>query len=91
MAKHTPGPWGRDGLYVTVLHSDGVSRTVADCGKSPTISREEKSANADLIEAAPDLLAALEVMAADAKWQNTPHDILRTARAAIRKAKGGDK
>jgi hypothetical protein len=39
-----------------------------------------------LFELAGELRAALDAVAADEPWQNTPHDLLRQARAAIAKA-----
>lgn len=53
---HTPGPWNTDGVYVIGI--DG--QTVADCGKSGTISRATQRANARLIAALPDLSNALD-------------------------------
>jgi hypothetical protein len=61
--KHTPGPWvkGDEKHYRRehVFTNNGVF--VADCCKQPP--REECEANARLIAAAPDMLAALREIA----------------------------
>ena len=59
-AQHTPGPWEAIGASV---HSDG--REIV-CGLHNTRSAEdaERRANARLIAAAPELLAALEQVVA---------------------------
>ena len=64
MDKHTPGPWNvvledqRD--YIGHYIDDG-NKTIAEtvCAEAGTVS-EEEAANARLIAAAPELLAALE-------------------------------
>jgi len=94
--KHTPGPWGverdRDGdLIVSQPGNDGqviVSMRGAD--------GPEWDANARLIAAAPDLLAALRIIT---EWDpaaspNEPGgmsimDAIDIAQAAIRKAEEG--
>ena len=68
MAKHTPEPWGLvgepNGYTVWNVVDDGVNpgcvgRILARvCGAAVTV--EEEEANARLIAAAPDLLAALK-------------------------------
>ena len=59
MAEHTPGPWGADGLFISSrVDTSGPYRTiVADCLCDDD---HEGAANARLIAAAPELLAALE-------------------------------
>ena len=84
-AKHTPGPWrvenpeqfGRD-IY--------AGRVQVASTFYIGISHEEEGANARLIAAVPDLLAALEQIAA-ISWV-IPAEIGRIARAAIAKATG---
>jgi len=66
--KHTPGPWKIDTSYATMLvigSEGGVSVAEVDCAMS-TMDFEtridpidEEQANASLIAAAPELLAAL--------------------------------
>ena len=109
-AKHTPGPWHHGRLAVgteLVSHPDAWRPDVRDSSKRVVCkcsSREESAANACLIAAAPELLAALEnlVQADDAHAQaglngNTSAQLEATmmlvkakklARAAIAKAKG---
>lgn len=58
--KHTPGPWISAEPYpygVQVSSTNGYVCRVSESGKKST---EEQRANARLIAAAPDLLAALE-------------------------------
>ncbi len=83
-AKHTPGPWsvsGRDDPAVQVIGADGygvgrahtigvaISGRHADPECRRSRSPEEAAANARLISAAPDLLAACEAV-----WLLTPFD-----------------
>lgn len=90
MSKHTPGPWiwGRDYLG---LFGAGPDNEVLDhahyegmwLGHNPY-----REANAALIAAAPDLLAALENI-----LNNSGHATLEqllAARNAVAKAKGED-
>ena len=85
--QHTPGPWvaNDDGLVYSQAPRLGKHNVI--CAVSP--------ANADLIAAAPDLLAALEqclpILDAHRRAALGEGDLTaRTARAAIAKA-GGDK
>ena len=103
MSKHTPGPWvvvGRLTKYVEARLVGRLIQEVAACG--PTMADEgygqQQEANARLIAAAPELLAALEGME---KWASSIHDgyppstasiaaapYREAARAAIAKATG---
>lgn len=77
MSKHTPGPWRVD-THCNVMHKDAM---VAFPCISGGLNQE---ANARLIAAAPDLLEALEDIAA--YYPNSwAEDV---ARAAIAKATG---
>ena len=82
---HTPGPW-------RVLHKTGVFPMDSDCWTIGTAEqhRKEHEANARLIAAAPDLLAALQAMVAHyPAGINTMLDEASTAaRAAIDRATG---
>ena len=99
MSKHTPGPWTWEGITQTAtgrgyyaISTDG--REVAAVGRcTPHDAR--------LIAAAPELLAALEELAAFADLCNTalvssgehvagPCPYVDRARQAIAKAEGGD-
>ena len=83
MNKHTPGPWQiADGesrrVYLINHGRDAVGETVYTDTRNP--------ADARLIAAAPDLLAALQSLINDQRDANLP--ILSQARAAITKATG---
>ena len=92
--KHTPGPWTvnpycNDGAEVRSL------AIVARCGAalthsasdSQSIDAAEARANARLIAAAPDLLAALERLFRWGSWPSEEHkQDMESARAAIAKA-----
>lgn len=92
MNKHTPGPWRVGDAGATVFGPPRETlppRIVANIDRRPIVPGEPR-ANAILIAAAPDLLAALEYIVAwspDAeKWNaETARD---KAAAAIAKAKG---
>jgi len=88
--KHTPGPWSVHGSYIGAgnKRSMKVVATVANM-PSDEMSPDEVAANAALVAAAPDLLAAL-VDAADALLIHCPDAwALLQARAAIAQATGG--
>ncbi len=80
MSTHTPGPWGveRDGFSI-YMSNQVVATAIAPDGASI----HEQRANASLIAAAPDLLAALEQIAV----ARTVNDRISIARAALAKAK----
>lgn len=99
-AEHTPGPWVANDCIVKAV--DCYGPWVADTDlmlryppRKPHISHAEQRANARLIAAAPDLLAALEELTLWArentgpKDPNSPHHLLIVAVEAIRKAKEG--
>ena len=84
--KHTPGPW-----HTRVYHGEAVRDGVAVYGDGITVVRdiwgrtlEQSAANAALIAAAPDMLAALEWVAHTSDDCNSRD----AARAAIAKATG---
>lgn len=85
---HTPGPWGvgeKRGVWVgPVVMADSRGRGVAFvCGES--------DANARLIAAAPDLLAACEeLLIYLGDWDDPENETCAAARRAIAKAKGGE-
>jgi hypothetical protein len=94
-AKHTPGPWhlGKEGYYFQSVR-DQNEHITADV--NITRSDGEGGANARLIAAAPDLLAALEIaegrlMCIDAQKLDTVarnDDVIDRIRAAIARARG---
>jgi hypothetical protein len=92
MSKHTPGPWASHYHKTTdtyTIHVEGrswESWAVAEVGFCT-----QDEANARLIAAAPELLAALETAIAPFAGisdENLLLDWQRNARAAIAKAKG---
>lgn len=91
MSKHTPGPWIA-GNPTDALHAirGPNNQIVADVGYSGTLGGD--IANANLISAAPDLMAALIPFARVGLCANeVPHDfglLVLRARAAIAKATG---
>lgn len=97
MSKHTPGPWKaeetRDAGKRPVIEIVGAGRSVADlliAGPHAPHDSDGGTGRADaaLIAAAPDLLAALEGL----EFAVTRHIIgiaeIGAARSAIAKAKG---
>ena len=76
--QHTPGPWVRD-FEDDVLSADGDLVAAVYAG-----DLDEQEDNARLIAAAPDMLAALELIAASGQ-RNAAYD---ACVAAIAKAKG---
>lgn len=96
MSKHTAGPWyivqEEFGERRRLVGNIPVVRMSGPCDAaviSLGCQRQELEANAALIAAAPDLLAALEAI--QQQWANTggvSGDAISQARAAIAKAKG---
>lgn len=75
MSKHTPGPWYihdlrgiRGPISISCVTPDHIS--VADIGPGMENTEAEVLANARLIAAAPELLAALEAV-----WESGYNDI----------------
>ena len=102
---HTPGPWDCGGAAPFSVWSGNGTKQVAACAwwgdsrdglSEECVEASEAHANALLISAAPDLLAALKevVKCADADhgaWSEPGYrwyDAIETARAAIAKADG---
>lgn len=97
-ALHTPGPWKANQPHVITGHSGVVIAKTIDSKEG----YDTKVANARLIAAAPELLAALAAItdATNNKYQfhgDKPmsvagpawKDCIHAARAALAKAKGG--
>ena len=105
MSKHTPGPWG---WYSNrALEAKNETVLVGDCGL-PSCGRTRlfvSDADARLIAAAPDLLAALKALLAEAESMgyaldqefrvasdgNRSEPTFDAAKAAITKAEGEEK
>lgn len=96
-ATHTRGPWAIDGavsaMNLDVIYGSGRI-AMMEC-ENDEISDEELLANARLIAAAPELLAALETLAVQADEDTPSHcrtdhfaNALAEALAAIAKARG---
>ena len=79
--RHTPGPWRIGDAGFTVF---GPPKPGA---LAETIAPVKSRANARLIAAAPDLLAALEALAALPN-KHRPEEMWEAARAAIARATG---
>ena len=97
MAQHTPGPWmigdeSRGDDPRMVYCDDATGQRVADCtGKYLFHSQEMMRANARLIAAAPDMLAALkqaELLIGNGRTVSPGSHEHRLILAAIRKAEG---
>ena len=109
MNKHTPGPWrlewweykGRPEPVLTVRTDADAVAQVMGLWRDGADDSDERQANARLIAAAPDLLAALEESERVIRWaaQEAAGRVDKEkvggwlyhadqARAAIRKAKG---
>jgi hypothetical protein len=95
MAAHTPGPWNvKYELNVDGPNRRGIALTniYSTNGPDELDVIEENKANAQLIAAAPDLLAACEALLAERPetagfmaWMNDREDQVR---AAVAKARG---
>lgn len=94
MSKHTKGPWRVDpSANCDVQTADGqfeIATTHPEILCGGECDRSAARANAALIAAAPDMLAALEEIAAQEWVENCldPQWAARIARAAIAKARG---
>lgn len=91
MSKHTPGPWQWTQHFdpTISIYKDGFGQIARLYDSSAGTGK----ANARLIAAAPDLLAALKSIAIAWKDEVLVHDdqreAMRAATAAIAKATGG--
>lgn len=105
-AAHTPGPWTANlhhtrqdgGRTYGFIFADGVVPTAAVVLGVEGMPQDEGRANARLIAAAPDMLAALKLVDAfakadeaagdDALWTDHFREMFEVVRAAIAKAEG---
>jgi hypothetical protein len=78
MSNHTPGPWLVGSRADQTIWADGLRVASVEC------PRKEWRANASLIAAAPDMLAALKL----AEQNAFDRPALAAIRAAIAKAQG---
>jgi hypothetical protein len=93
MKKHTPGPWATlDRADDSRTHISNGAHIVCTLGTTRTDGSPNHSPNALLIAAAPDLLSALEEMMAvfqdHEQYDEESAEVIQSARAALRKAKG---
>ena len=93
MGKHTPGPWTENACEVQAPDGTPVCEMFSrpeDSGINYPYA-PEADANSRLICAAPDLLAALESLHdACEHWEDQEDPVLKSAREAIAKARGGE-
>jgi hypothetical protein len=104
MSEHTPGPWQivpKQQAQSEWIVGDAEGGSIADCEPpGPWMSADEAAANARLIAAAPDLLAAAASLigradgtiisdAAGNRFRKVFADDLGALAAAIAKATGG--
>lgn len=88
-AKHTPGPWRRNG-HTSIESKD---RWIASTDSGGVKGFSEDVANAHLIAAAPELLEALKAALPHLQWANIHgsrcDEQIAQTQAAIAKAEGG--
>jgi hypothetical protein len=87
MSKHTPGPWDASRWRVCA-EPGGNIKVICDTANNKASRTEENAANARLIAAAPDLLAACRSLLAQLEFECG--DLVSEAKAAIAKAEGSD-
>ena len=87
---HTPGPWTVDpktlAVYAPDRHGHAAAVRVAECGRT-LLPTAEIAANTALVAAAPDLLAALQLVYSNAG--ESPEWIRSRIAPAIARATGG--
>jgi hypothetical protein len=93
-AKHTPGPWKVTTQYCNPLGQpsfqwEHVQSEKGVCVANPNHAVQEWKANARLIAAAPELLAALKACERQLDRETLGGETLDAARAVIAKATGG--
>jgi hypothetical protein len=95
--QHTPGPWSIEHDWFGLVHVlDNEERIIATLEKHDNDHAKRQRANAALIRAAPEMLAALRALAglfgdddpADPSPDVEQAEALRMARAAIVRAEG---
>lgn len=59
MGEHTPGPWRASSCGTFEVYSD--NKLVACCDTEDVQGKRRRAANANMVAAAPDMFAALEV------------------------------
>lgn len=96
MSGHTPGPWRIAPEFSVLSVWSGDTEVASAWRESGWIDEATQRANARLIAAAPDLLAACEAMLAHEVYTyegnlearvTVPRDVIDQLRAAIAKAR----
>ena len=91
--KHTPEPWEVRGLYICASTDTYIAKMLHGDNLNPP--DQETYGNANLIAAAPDMLAALKALLSDGRVThaaaNWNPDGLRLCREAIAAAEGETK
>ena len=97
MSAHTPGPWFVDGLIVTARQKGSIGFAYGPAMPENSAVGRASLANARLIAAAPELLAALQSLLSDWDavcgshgWDKNHLCGPVDARAAIAKATGSE-
>jgi len=83
-SKHTPGPWKFVASTGVLKSETTIIASAEDDEIGPHIVIENK-ADAKLIEAAPDLLEALNELLMTVPWGSLPVDLVSKCQLAIRK------
>jgi len=90
LSQHTPGPWTVDGNHFQIWANDGENAVASVYSTaSPEPMASEARANARLIAAAPDLLAALEDSLTVIRLMGCDMSNFSNSCAALARAKGG--
>lgn len=90
-AAHTPGPWSVSAGSIWATSQWGARVRIAPVDSHSPMNGIDSAANARLIAAAPDLLAAAKYLMADLKHSYEPRvEALDKLEAAIAKATGAD-
>lgn len=92
--KHTRGPWrvagGTKSVWTVTAHGEGnISKTVNGGYLIADTFGTDRRANADLIAAAPELLAVARLVLDVDNAKSAKEHLEKMARAAIAKATGG--
>jgi hypothetical protein len=87
MTDYAPGPWHAHKTGIVTFY--GTRRIQVASARQPLFTAECQEANARLIAAAPELLAALQAVADYWAGGDVPEVLDTQMRAAIAKATGG--
>lgn len=92
MTQHTPGPWKYDWIEKSIFYDDNDVQPRIAIMDGDNTSEDQNAADARLIAAAPDLLAALKAIVGclgpEGYLSACGKSITDQARAAIAKAEG---